>query len=51
MSGHLSRRDGLRRLLCTACWSAAVLIEERGADVVWAPGWSEADGQVEGGLW
>lgn len=51
LTAHRSRRDGLLRLLCTPCWSAATLAEERGEAVAWAPGYTEEAARVEGGLW
>ncbi|WP_199570591.1 hypothetical protein [Streptomyces murinus] len=51
LSAHRSRRDGLKRLLCTPCWSAATLTEERGEAVTWVPGRTEEAAPVEGGLW
>lgn len=51
LSVHRSRRDSLQRLLCTPCWSAATLTEERGEAVTWAPGRTEEAARVEGGLW
>ncbi|MBT3164027.1 hypothetical protein HTV80_12995 [Streptomyces sp. Vc74B-19] len=33
VSPHRSRRDGLRRLLCTRCFSDVTLAEERGGVV------------------
>lgn len=33
VSPHRSRRDGLRRLLCTGCFSDVTLAEERGGVV------------------
>lgn len=51
LTAHRSRRDGLQRLLCTPCWSAATLTEERGDVVTWAPGHTEVAAPVEGGLW
>lgn len=35
LSAHKSRRDGLVRLLCTPCFSAATLTEEAGYSVDW----------------
>lgn len=35
LSAHRSTRDGLRRLLCTPCYSAATLTEETGHSVDW----------------
>ena len=48
---HRSRRDGLRRSLCTGCWSSATLAEERGQTLTWAPGHTEETAPAEGGLW
>lgn len=35
LSRHTSRRDGLVRLLCTPCYSGALLREEAGHSVDW----------------
>jgi hypothetical protein len=35
LSAHRSTRDGLRRLLCTPCYSSATLAEESGHPVDW----------------
>ena len=35
LSGHRSTRDRLLRLLCTPCYSGAVLAEEAGHTVDW----------------
>lgn len=51
LTAHRSGRDGLLRLLCTPCWSAATLAEERGEAITWAPGHTEGTALVEGGLW
>lgn len=51
LTAHRSVRDGLLRLLCTPCWSAATLAEERGETVSWAPAHTEETTPVEGGLW
>jgi hypothetical protein len=38
LSAHTSARDGLKRLLCTPCYSHASLAEEAGHVVDWAAG-------------
>ncbi len=46
VSRHKSRRDELWRLLCTSCFSAATLAEERGGCIDWqqaAVGASDGD--------
>ncbi|WP_381792857.1 hypothetical protein [Streptomyces niveus] len=51
LTAHRSRLDGLLRLLCTPCWSAVTLTEERGDIVTWPPGRTEEAATVDGGLW
>lgn len=48
---HRSRRDGLMRLTCTPCWSAATVTEEAGREVEWQPGLTDGTDPVDGGLW
>lgn len=46
VSRHKSLRDGLVRLLCTQCFSAATLAEERGGFIDWQQAVTVADDDV-----
>lgn len=48
---HTSVRDGLKRLVCTRCYSRACLVEAAGRAVDWPPGRLEDDAAEAGRWW